>query len=392
MRGQRSSRLRSWRVGAALLLTLILAGSGSVVAQDIGSCRAATLTQPLLWPQSAAWDESGSRLLVTDVLAEQVVQISPDGGVSVALKNQADAANGDALSSYSLPLPTQIHAVDGGYLLEEDKTEQILQLNRDLEVVGSMPIQRKIGAGEAELRAIFDWTPMGTGILAYGDLQGPGDSWHSAFLYLDADGRDQIFQRLPTTAEVRRLYLRSQSYLAALGDVGYILFLESSPAIGEVRLGSPGVRRLPDFPADFRSVPRLEPHAGWRAPRNATYHYKVIERTNMPVGLFAWREDLYLLGRKLMPDGETGWWMVRLDPTDGSEINRVRLPSRAAHLTVAAGETFSLVEKGPVLGIGPDHAPYMDTFSAVFVPAAWLRGPVSGWLDNETRIECVLSP
>lgn len=90
----------------------------------------------------------------------------------------------------------------------------------------------------------------------------------------------------------------------------------------------------------------------------------------MPVSLFAWESNLYLLAKHgASPSGGTPWWLIRLAPRDGEELGRVRLPTQAAHLN---GGT--LIEKGPVQGIGDTHAPYMETSSMVLLPSAWLDG------------------
>lgn len=114
----------------------------------------------------------------------------------------------------------------------------------------------------------------------------------------------------------------------------------------------------------------------------------------MAAGLYAWDQHIYLLAKEAAEDnGDTTWWLIQLDPDEAQEVARVRLPTRAPHLTVVPGELWAFIEKGPVQGIGDTHAPYMDTLSMVLVPAAWLGGPDSGRFDAGSGVHCVaLSP
>ena len=211
------------------------------------------------------------------------------------------------------------------------------------------------------LTAVHASSAMGDGTLAFGDIQGPGDGRYSAFLYYDDTGRYQIFSRVAPEAAVRDQYLNNfPCYVAALGDVGYILVLDEEPWVGRIRLGVDGVEELPLFPEEFHSRPRLEAPLGWAPPRRATAFRQTLEASTMAAGLYAWNDRLYLLAKEVSMEKQDGplWWLVEVDPTDGQELSRLLLPTNAPNLSVEPGEIWTLKQSGPVEGIGAMHAPY----------------------------------
>lgn len=391
--------VRKWVIVLALF-TVILASGGCLAALGLQptDCYLATLSRPIDWATSGVWSEDGT-LLVVDLLQEEVLRVNPRGGqVESILAEQLPWAT--ALRSQPLPLPSAIRAAaDGGYYLEEDRENELFRVNRYLEYSGSIAVKnRRLGTEKATgvdvtLKAVWDWTPMAQGILAFGDLQAPDDTWQSAFVYFDDSGRNQVFHTVEIADEVRSHYVRSTSrYLAALGEVGYILFMDPKPSIGKVTLGhgvGPRMQHLQYFPEDFRSCPRLKRRSGWPGSRQATKFYEEMEASTMSAGLYAREGYLYILAREVSEKrGKTAWWLIKLDPRKDAEEGRVRLPVDAAHLTVVPGEFWAFIEKGPVQGIGDTDAPYMDTSSVVFVPAEWIEDTTNSPLGPDSRRHC----
>lgn len=357
-------------------------------AQDLQAswCYQSGLSEQILWTTSGAWAEDG--LVVVDQLDEQVRQYAPNGVMRATLEARilATGVAGDR----KLGAPAQIRETASGYLLfndndlrDDDPTPaEIIKLDERLEAL-PQPIKvegRELGS-DGTLAAIFDWAPMGEGILAFGDLRLDDDVWESAFLYFDESGRHQVFERIDSHADVVNHYTAgTMPYIATLDDVGYILFMNEIPFIGEVRLGVPGVRRLESFPEEFRNAPRLATRPDWararKGDRQATLFFEILEASTMAAGLYAHGGELYLLGKsaakQLGPTSSTSWWMIGLDPADGRELSRAKLPTNAAHLTIVPGDFWALIEKDPVQGIGKRHAPYMETSSMVLVPSRWI--------------------
>ena len=409
-RGLRIRRLGvTWSTSLAVAIVLASMSPDSLADE----CYAVSLTAPLLWVTSGAVSPSGDSLLVPDQYRREVLEIAlpmadqhgrgvlerarEPGRTSTRLAETLESASGPV----NLVQPSKIHAIEGGYLLEDEKyprgvgDDEIFHLNMDLAVESSIAIKGRLVEGDITLSAIYDWVPIGrTGsqILAFGDLKAP-NSEISAFLRLHEDGSSEIYKDTVIAdpdAPVIELYLKNISYLASLGEDAYILFLDEESRIGEVVPGISGIRNL-SLPADFERSPILyrDPSLEGEAHRQATAQYQVMEATRMPIGLYGWRDYLYLLAKEEQRRFETIWWLVKLDPSNGSEQSRVRLPTTAAHLTVIPGDFWSLIEKGPVQGMGKRHAPRMNTSSMVFLPGQWLENPSTGRLGKFPAPDCV---
>lgn len=361
-------------------------------------CYRVALSKSLLWATSGAWAENGA-LFVVDALLGKVLVISADGEVATGLANESASTPGSVGSKPRRP--SMIRTIDGEYLLKDEMSAQILHIDSFFNSSSSSPVNPRVVAEDAggqrkgKLQRIYDWSPLGDGYLAFGDLEKPKGEWYSAFLYFDSSGRQQIFKKFAVDDQVCNHYLRDMPYIATLGDVGYILFLDERPKIGEVRVGIGDVQELKSFPKDFQNRPRLESRLEWtttgQGPKQATYFYEILEHSTMAAGLYAWKGYLYLLAKKAAENGETPWWLIKLDPhREAKEISRVRLPTKASHLTVVPGDFWALIEKGPVQGIGQMHAPYMEISSMVLVPAPWIERPEDGRLHAGQEAECLL--
>ncbi len=397
-----SRRARILVHGLLALLAVHLLGVSSE-AQELAVDRCYQVKLPstrLGWPTSGVWTEDREALLVADSLEGHVVSSTRRGHVEVALKGEVLKSDG---LLQSLRGPSQIRAIDGGFLLEDKWANALLRFNPNLQIVESTSVIASEQPGpdkrrEYQRQAIYGWTPMGRGILAFGDLEGP-EGWTSGFFYFDDKGQQEVFNVFDIGAEVADHYTRSTtSYVAALGGVGYILSMgDETVSIDEVRLGE-GTRPLASVPERFQNRPKLDKALRQRlecqGARRATEIFKSYETADMASGIFAWNSSLYLLTKEAMDEQSetTAWWLSRVDLEDGGrELPKVRLPSSAAHLTVVPGDDFwALIEKGRVEGVGEYHAPLMDTSSMVLVPTPWLENPSQGkLLDQGSQRECV---
>ncbi len=108
----------------------------------------------------------------------------------------------------------------------------------------------------------------------------------------------------------------------------------------------------------------------------------------MVAGLFSGYEAdgrgyLYVTakGENHWEDG-TPWWLLKLDPENGRELARLRLPEElsAAHVTVIPPQEdfWKIVERDAVIAIksGIELAPYMKTDMMTLVPSSWLTETV----------------
>lgn len=399
---------------------LVFATTGPLFTQDLkpNQCYRADLSQNIQWATSGAWinDEQGKALLVVDTMRDDVFRISrisPDGRVVSGISEDTiTALKGPA--SAPARYPTQLTMHDGEYwLLDDDQPARISRFHRSFEsgrppiwVEGrslERPVSRKAGRDDAwQLMAVYQFTPMASGILAFGDRYGP-KGWQSAFLYFDESGRSQVYHTIETTDTIRHHYLRTTQYLASIGEAGYaLLVLEGELVIAEVRPETAELGRL-GFPEDFQSWPRLGVSKAWRelmmlsprlGARKERVFYEILEREpTVAAGLYAWRGSLYLLGRrKVEKEGRAAWWLIKLNPQNGAERFRVRLPTDAAHLIVVPGDFWAFIEKQAVQSVGESEAPYMRTDSMSLVPSAWIEESSNGRLTAKEKTSCVSLP
>lgn len=384
-------------VAGLAVAVLLLSSGGALQALPSDQCHEVDIP-PLFLARGGVWADD--ELLVLDILKQRLLRFDPA------------TREGGFLRDGAWQHPSSLKRRNGEILMLDEGTlgrgmpgprssivrfdERMHPRDEKLPVKGRSlgTLQQSLGSRPV-LEAIYDWQPMDEGIVAFGDVKiAGGAGWESAFLFLDEQGRQEVFYRLSPNAQVCNHYTLTFDYIAALRDRAYILFLDPVPKIGEVIPGRSGVRELPAFPEDFRNRPVLETRQGLastgQGARQATLFYEILEGSRMAAGLYARGEHLYLLGKEAIDaEGDTTWWLIQLDPTDGSELSRLRLPTEAAHLTVVPGSDFwALIEKGPVQGIGERHAPYMDTSSMVLVPTDWIEDPDSRPEKEEAMTAC----
>ena len=389
-------------VCAGLLISLLWIATPAGAQSSNTYCRRVTFQNQIHWATSGAWSEDGMSVLVVDAYQDEILGVSRSNGTVSSWAETASLLGASALQD-QLQKPRQIRPLGEGWLLlDKRETANLLSLNKLLDPTGSIVVQNRSlrGAGnlgeEIELNWIYDFASMGQGILAFADIIDSDGTDQGAFLYFEDSGLQQIFGRIRNDALVTFLYVRNMRYLAAIGKDGYILRLDGSarstgPVVVKVRFGESKPDELEFFPEQFRKIPDLK-NLPSRGPRKATVIYEREEAVAMAAGLYAWDHYLYLLGKEAIGQNrETTWWLVKLDPRDGTELARARLPTGAAHLTVVPGSDFwALIEKAPVEGVGRMHAPFMDHPSMVLVPTSWLESPSSSPLADGQVVECSL--
>jgi len=392
----------------------------------ISSCYEVRFTEELGWPRSGAWvttDDGHKELLIVDTLRRsgkgQVLAISTDGKVlpgfgvetGVGFKNHGDSRiTTPQAPSHIHPNGRQGFVILDHYTMRGDESK-FLYINDRLELARSSPIQ---GAGiehkatvtnkKLQIEAIYDMAPMGEGLLAFADYreitpEQPNGLWGSAFLYLGAAGKNQLVYSIDPDSDVVFQYAREMPYLAAVNGVGFILFMDQKPTLAKVKIGADGidgVEMLENFPEEFRYRPHLVRQFAMDQVRQLKQYYTALEDSTLGAGIYSWSGELYLLGKKpAESNGDTAWWLIRLDQDTGDELSRVRLPTDAPHLIVVPGDHWAFVQmgKGRVEdGLGPQNSIYFGTRSMVVVPNDWLADPYAGRLDEESRAHCDSMP
>lgn len=397
----RRRHARSVLRGTVGLLALLTLAPAPQLAATADTCYRIDLP-PMGWARGGAWD-AGGRLLVLDLLEQRFVSVDPNAGAG---ERVALVTEGDWNHPFSVKQENgTIWLLDHGRVSQHSSGPrgEMLRLDNALRVSSRLEVEnRRLHAvadsfgDDLAIQTVYDWARVSEGFVGFADLRlTEKDAWMSAFLYFDGVGNQRIYRSFVTTDPVCNQYVRNSSYVAALNDTGYLLFLDERPSIGRVHPNRDGVEVLPGFPADFRSRPSLVTPAKLagkvEAPRQATYFYEVLEESRLAAGLYAWNDHLYLLGKEPINEAsETTWWLIELRPSDGSEVARFRLPTTAAHLDVIPGQQYvALVEKGRVQGIGDRHAPYMTTSSVLLIPTAWFES-AKGRLGPRTECEAMV--
>ncbi len=364
-----------------ICLIMMLTGLAQAQGEDleIADCYSVLLSPPIKWVDSAVWAKSHETILFVDTVFDKLMLLS----VLTGRHAPADLHLGlESGLSRDLTLPWRIRAYDTGYFLFEDRSAEVFYLDKKFQLEAAIQINTITTSadynevGVWRLDVLWDFSPMKSGILAFADLRGPEGLESSGFLLFDSDGIRQIFQMVDVRDPVRNHYVRGTPYIATDEDLGYILFMEKEPWIGRIKGGVADVQPLPFFPKDFRHHLNLDQiHFRAEGPRRETAILKLIELSKTVRAIYFKDNYIYLLGKESISSSyTTAWWLIKLDPEDGHELSRTKLPTNAAHLTVVPGDSWSLIEKSPVEGLGAVQAPYMETSSIVIVPAKWLEG------------------
>ncbi|HSS48021.1 MAG TPA: hypothetical protein VLX28_03645, partial [Thermoanaerobaculia bacterium] len=101
------------------------------------------------------------------------------------------------------------------------------------------------------------------------------------------------------------------------------------------------------FPVHLRGklAPMLPNLMGWK---DFPGIMETVAQSEMPAGLFAWDNALFLLSRRFEKN-ERQWFLSKIDPVKEELLWTVRVPSSADHLTVIPGPIeWAFLEKGPV--------------------------------------------
>ncbi len=129
-------------------------------------------------------------------------------------------------------------------------------------------------------------------------------------------------------------------HLAASGRRSATVFaLRYSPAVFLQELVGEG-RSLKAFPELPTALPTL-PQAS--QDRMAEF-YAALEASSYPAGLYGDEDSLYVLMRDAT-GGEPGWDLHRIDPQRDEVIGRVRLPTKAAHVSLLPGRRYWVLEE-----------------------------------------------
>ncbi|MXX62923.1 MAG: hypothetical protein F4Z42_15125 [Holophagales bacterium] len=130
------------------------------------------------------------------------------------------------------------------------------------------------------------------------------------------------------------------SHLAEVGASDHSVFaLRYSPAVFLQELVGEGrsLKAFPELPTPLPTLPQAS------QDRMAEF-YAALEASSYPAGLYGDEDSLYVLMRDAT-GGEPGWDLHRIDPQRDEVIGRVRLPTKAAHVSLLPGRRYWVLEE-----------------------------------------------
>lgn len=287
----------------------------------------------------------------------------------------------------ALEVPDQIRPWKGGFAIEDEGRDVILFIEGD-HLTSTLPIKtespRALMGGErkVKLSRVYDWVPLGSGALAFGDFQSQG-VWNTGFVFFDND-KIAVLYPLGEAEALSDWYIRTSHYVEALGDDGFFVAPSrhsDGMAIYRVSLGPPGenvtAKELTAVPERYAQIPYLDILPHLRVPgkgrARALEQFKEIERKTAVMGLYGFNGNLHLLARA--PAGESGasWSIFEIDATTGQAIRTTHLPTNAPHLVaIPKSEAWTFIEKGRAIevDVADRESTFMRTatFASVKVP------------------------
>lgn len=378
----------------------------------LSSHRAETVSASLGWAQSGVWDEEG--LTLVDLGFRRLARVpikqeeAPVPGIVVDDDRVLSFAG--SLNRYEVQSPLFVYPRMPGFLLldeELDTTRSLLFVKEHDEIesiVGTgVPLADALANSESARRFVLinigQAVPLGKGVIAHVVLEGvtedrqPGRTdfkadrgrW-SGFAYLETGDSlapdDRTARRYWADLDFREgpngFFVQEMPRLAATTSAAYVVLL-SEGRIGRIDAETLEASFLDRMPADF-DLPVVESAANVDTQQEVVQEifeeFRFVESQRMMVGLFAWEEHLFALGKGAATMTETAWWLIELDPKTGEELKRISLPTKAGHITFVPGPKYTaIIEKGwiDLVGSFVYQTLYRRTLSGVLLDSReWL--------------------
>lgn len=349
------------------------------VSADGPTCHRSSLELDSFWLQSiAAYNDS---ILAVHPAELRVLRISPDGRVEQGRSPVTENFAGlDERPSGAPFVPTMIQRLTEGRYLVGNGSDELLELRPGSSVVPGLR-ERNFQVLNAIKHLEASRTPAGqiTGLLAwlatdddhliaFADAAYSDGTFARGFAWLKrSDPRSfRFIRKVDENSEEARFYFVMHPYLATIGDKGYFLAMKTTPKIYEY---DGQTLRFLGMPRALQTRPSLPPKQG---ALTMPALYAAFEDQVSPVALYAWQEDLWLLGRRPRAEGGTEWTLRRIDPGNANSRSRLLytlfLPTTAEHLAIAPGdEHWSILEKSSVKALGRQ-----DADALLRLPGEWL--------------------
>lgn len=360
---------------------LVMIAAHPTIAQT--ACERKTLEESPQWISSLEYNPTTSEIWVADPKRKELLAFSTKSG-------DATTVNVGDIRAAS------ITKVEGGYLVMYRDDAAILAA--DKKPVGKLNVRQTKTGETTGLGSLYsNWITRGSRFLGYGSVSGvnlasqeynPSRGFQLGFVTGRVSaglGQFRDIELLEATEE-NELYLLGFPYFAEnKKGLFYIRMVGDRAAIYQVKQvrGISRAEQLSAFPEDFRTIPRFKtPDQG---PLSTEPLFGEIEKSKMVVGLFGQDSMLYVLAREQNPeDGTTQWRLFQIDPDKPKPLGEVRLPTKAAHLTLVPGPDYWYIfERGKVRGWGDQDIKHL-----LRVPKAWITSSSNSPLSSNIVVSC----
>jgi hypothetical protein len=269
--------------------------------------------------------------------------------------------------SYAGFFPSHI-AVRGSEFLLELSSHRVVTLDASFVPKLQTDVRAATLNGPQQVDSMFMSQATESDLLTFSDFQGPL-GWRSAFLRTALKNAAEVRvlgSDMTKEDPSRAFYQLGNQYIAALGETGYILRMDPEMSIVRNDSGSDALVPLEAFPPGSRQLAPL-PHI--HSFKDANAIFGKVEQMTMPVGLFGWKDYLYVVSHNPR-DAAASWRITKIDPLQDKVIGYSSIPAIAAHLTIIPGPiNWSFVERAHVKAFGDAPASTM-----LNVPSGLIEG------------------
>ena len=360
---------------------LVMIVAHPAVAQT--ACERKALEESPQWISSLEYNPTTSEIWVADPKRKELIAFSTKSGDATPV-NVGDIR------------ATSVTKIEDGFLVMYRDDAAILAA--DKKPVGKLNARQTKTGETTGLGSLYsNWITRGSRFLGYGSVSGvnlasqeynPNRGFQLGFVTGRVSaglGQFRDIELLEATEE-NEFYLLGFPYFAEnKKGLFYIRMVGDRAAIYQVKQvrGISRPQQLSAFPEYFRKIPEFKTQD--QGPLSTRPLFAEIEKSKMVVGLFGQDSMLYVLAREQNPeDGTTQWLLFQIDPDKPEPLGEVRLPTKAAHLTLVPGPDYWYIfERGEVRGWGDQDIKHL-----LRVPTAWIASPSNSPLSPGGVVPC----
>jgi hypothetical protein len=310
-----------------------------------------------LWAISGSWNAQGSALMVNDMYSKSIFYFD------FPLRLVHAITSFDSQSGVHMVPAVIQQSQGGGYLVEDRHLGKIFRFGDHYDLEGGIQIKTRGQSSTGVVDVIRGWAPLGSDIIAYGDLvrgSGKAESWKAATMRLSPNSSEDpdVIREDSIEGNMTRQHSRLGSYpiMAVVGNKAYMLRCSEGATGKNIRQElfeiSPSYRMVSPLPEGIDSFPVLDEAMNG----HLTDIFAALERSESVVGLYGWKDSLYLLARRpdISSTANTIWTLLKINPRNGTVLHKVVLPTTKTQVLLIPGPRWwAIVEKAPVTGEPP---------------------------------------